>query len=98
LEDSQGPELTKNKNYQKGRAAEYRGMKKLQEEEGCERREIMRTAGSHGIFDFFSINPKTRRIVLVQAKSGESADEEIGKILPLIESYSGTYKVLACVR
>lgn len=44
-----------NRNYVKGRAFEYKTAKTLRDVYGCE---VMRTAGSHGLFDLISITPQ----------------------------------------
>lgn len=54
-----------NSNYIKGRAKEYKVMKRLRDE-GYDI--VARTAGSHGAFDVIAINKETRDIKLIQCK------------------------------
>ena len=54
-----------NKNYLKGRRAEYKAMQILRDQ-GCI---VFRTAGSHGTADVIGIGP-TGRIVFVSVKTG----------------------------
>jgi hypothetical protein len=72
-----------NRNYEKGRRAEYKVMKQLRKE-GFQY--VGRTAGSHGIFDVWGIelfdwdSPVHKgRIKLVQVKTGKTAERERAK-------------------
>ena len=69
-------------------------MKRLRTKEGFARRDVMRTAGSHGVFDVIAIDPVRRIIKLIQSKSGKSKEREIAKLADL-ERYSGTYTVVS---
>ena len=57
-----------NKNYIKGRQAEYRLMKTLRDSGAI----VMRSSGSHGLFDVIAIFPNANLIQMYQVKSGAS--------------------------
>ena len=82
-------------NYEKGRAHEYSIKHKL-EKAGWT---VLRTAGSHGEFDLVGIKMLRAdqrshgEIVLIQAKSGKSAERERKKLEPLRAKYDGIYTV-----
>jgi Holliday junction resolvase len=58
-----------NKNYIKGRRLEYEVMKTLREDFS----EVMRTAGSHGMFDVIAVGAHT---LFVQVKSSRRESEK----------------------
>ena len=87
-----------NKRYVAGRAYEYRVKKKL-EKEGWT---VLRTAGSHGLFDIIAIAAPTfdmrrldtGRIKLIQAKSGKSKLRMVKDVLKTdIKKWEGFYSV-----
>jgi len=84
-----------NVNYQKGRRAEYREVKRLR---ALGYQYVGRTAGSHGIFDVYGIKLYPGEvegfkgeIVFVQVKTGKHAERERAR--SGIESLKGTYIV-----
>lgn len=92
-----------NKFYRRGVAHEY-AIKRKWEKDGWT---VLRTAGSHGEFDLIAIKKGTGKtlftpfgldidrsnIVLIQAKSGKSAERERKKLEPLKDKYEGIYSV-----
>ena len=64
-----------NKNYLKGRRKEYKIVNKFKEKGLI----AQRTAGSHSPFDVIAINPKERRIFLVQAKPETMSENQKNK-------------------
>jgi len=70
-----------NKNYQRGRAYEYKE-KKMWEEDGYF---VIRSAGSHSLYDLLAINLSRLRIVGIQVKSGRER--------PVVECNEKTRKI-----
>jgi len=56
--------MTKQTNYQRGRAKEYRIAKKYREKGWI----VLRTAGSHGFADLVCISQNKRQIIFLQVK------------------------------
>lgn len=84
--------MGRNKNYNNGRAKEYRIRDRLLSEGYLE---TVRTAGSHGRFDVIAIDPVNKRIMLVQSKGGKSQKTAIRAVeaTGIIEDFSGNYRV-----
>ena len=70
-----------NKNYQKGRAKEYRLKRKLENQGYI----VLRTAGSHGFADLVAISQNKHEIKLIQVKPRKYTQKQ--KKL-LMESYN----------
>ena len=66
-----------NRNYQRGRAKEYR-IKKRYEFFGYE---VLRTAGSHGFADLIAIDRKKKVILFIQCKPKDFPEREEKKLL-----------------
>ena len=81
-----------NKNYRNGVYRERVIMKEY-EKEGYV---CFRSAGSHGLFDVIAINPWTKRIYLIQAKTGKAplSKREKEKITSALSTFRGDYKVI----
>jgi Holliday junction resolvase len=67
-----------NRQYIKGRAKEYRIMKRLKEE-GYDI--VVRTAGSHGAFDVIGIKAETLEIKLIQSKPKSMSEAAKAKLI-----------------
>ena len=80
-----------NRNYQRGRAFEYRICQSLKKQ-GYEI--VQRSAGSHSVVDIWAIDVKNKKIKLVQAKSGKSKVRELSKLSDFTE-LGGYYLVEA---
>ena len=65
-----------NKNYIRGRKKEYQICKELKDKGFVI---AQRSAGSHSPIDIFAINPDTRTILFIQAKSGAYEEKEKAK-------------------
>jgi hypothetical protein len=90
-----------NRNYDRGRAKEYRVAKKLRGEGWT----VLRMAGSHGVFDLVALkldhlplcegwNIKLGDIRLIQCKSGKSKERMIKDVLKSdIKRFEGLYSV-----
>jgi Archaeal holliday junction resolvase (hjc). len=77
-----------NKNYVKGRNKEYRIKRKL-EEQGYY---VIRSAGSHSLFDLIGIHKEKREILLVQVKT--KIDRKIEELYKNLEKeFNGVYNV-----
>lgn len=79
------------RNYQNGRAKEYRMRQKFMEEGWPI---VMRTAGSHGPFDLIAINPEKGFMLLIQCKSSEY---EKKKARQELKNFGGDYTVMVAV-
>lgn len=77
------------KNYNKGRAKEYRICKKL-EKEGFE--VAQRSAGSNSPIDVFAINLKTRVIKFVQAKPDKFSEKREKEIMDKWGEINGMFR------
>ena len=83
-----------NRNYNNGRAREYR-IKKKWEECGFT---VVRSAGSHSMFDLVAINPGVKTIALIQVKPDEKSVEKEKKRLEGIKKmFDGNYIVQVTV-
>ena len=93
-----------NSRYDRGRAYEYKVMRKLREKGFYP----IRSAGSHGYFDIIGIKPGTPTIYpgglkgrgigtikVIQCKTGKSKKHAIDKVVmsKLAEQYDGLYTV-----
>jgi Holliday junction resolvase len=78
-----------NKNYLKGRRKEYKIVNQFKEKGLI----AQRTAGSHSPFDVIAINPKERRIFLVQAKPETMSENQKNKIKKENELLNGLFIV-----
>ena len=85
-----------NSRYDRGRAYEYKVMRKLREEGFY----AIRSAGSHGYFDIIGIKPpqstvEKGQIRVIQCKTGKSKKHAIDKVVmsKLAEQYDGLYQV-----
>ena len=65
--------MAQNTNYKKGRAKEYRILRRLKER-GCNI--VFRSAGSHSPVDCIGIDLKARRIYLIQSKLNASESQK----------------------
>ncbi len=91
----------RNANYLKGRAKEYRVMKEWREKGWT----VVRSAGSHGLFDVIAISPPPKtfpgdgtlgQIRLIQCKSGKSKEAALSKVrnTGIEVQYGGVYRVM----
>lgn len=86
-----------NPQYRAGRRHEYAVMKKYQKEGFT----VIRSAGSHSVFDLIAINAEYReglgqkQIYLIQCKTGRSKKREIRKLQESreLEKFDGVYFV-----
>lgn len=76
-------------NYKRGRAKEYRIMKKAREEGMV----AIRTAGSHGFFDVIAIDLARKRINLIQAKPKSISEKKKDEIYEENKKYKGMWEV-----
>ena len=79
-----------NKNYQKGRAKEYRICNQLKEDGFII---SQRSAGSHSPIDVFAIHKKKKKIVFVQAKPKSMSDKNKKKLADELDWLNGNFKV-----
>jgi len=75
-------------NYHKGRYYEYKVKKQL-EQQGYY---VVRSAGSHTLFDLIAINPKTSEVLLIQVKKKPTKKDKdlYGKVS---KWFDGSYRV-----
>jgi hypothetical protein len=80
-----------NRNYVKGRTKEY----KIVEQHRKQGFASQRFAGSHSLFDVFSINPKLKIIVLTQSKAPMPSKADRKKYTEIKKQYeSNHYKLI----
>ena len=80
-------------NYQRGRDAEYR-CKRLLEELGVNL--VFRSAGSRGPADLIAINPVKREIMLIQVKAAK-ATRSVKQQYSVLKELEGEYRVKAYI-
>ena len=84
-----GIEIT-NKNYEKGRRAEYKIIKKLKETGFSI---SQRSAGSHSPIDVFAIDVENKKIIFVQCKTGANSEREKEKAKAELSGINGYFYV-----
>ncbi|MEM5828279.1 MAG: hypothetical protein QW197_02115 [Candidatus Aenigmatarchaeota archaeon] len=77
------------KTYKIGRYYEYR-VKKLLENAGYI---VVRSAGSHGLFDLVAIHPITKNILFIQVKKTFKKDENLNEMLEKFKDFGNEAKV-----
>ncbi len=76
-------------NYQRG-ADKERAILNRARKEGCI---ALRSAGSHSLIDVVIINPKIKRILLIQSKLGKTSNHALGSLLDDGRRLNGTYEI-----
>lgn len=76
-------ETKKMNSYIKGRRYEYE-VKKILTRLGYI---VLRSAGSHGLFDLIAIHPITKNVIFIQVKKEKRIDENIKRIKELFKDF-----------